>query len=257
MRTDKERLRELKEIKGAIREDPNYLVIGIDTAKGKHHACFTLSSGRMLAKDIPFSNTRYGFERILTEIKRYGSREVSGIICGLESTGNYQKPLADYLSQQGLDVVLVSTLAVNQNRQMLNVSWDKNDQKDAFTIADLVSQGKFLFYHFVEGRYSNASRMLKVYMRLIKEQSRLKVRLRNNVLSAVFPELDRIFKDIGNPAVLNILEKYPTPLHIREVSGVEFIRSVLPHRYSWHYLPRIKSAYEAAKNKHKLPDWYQ
>lgn len=64
MRTDKERLREFKEIKGAIRKDPNYLIIGIDTAKTKHHACFILSSGKMLAKDISFGNTRYGFERL-------------------------------------------------------------------------------------------------------------------------------------------------------------------------------------------------
>lgn len=247
MRTDKERLRKFKEIKEAIRKDPNYLVIGIDTAKVKHHACFTLSSGSMLVKDIPFSNGRYGFEQLFTEIEHYGSRDVSGIVCGLESTGNYQKPLADYLSHKGLDVVLVSTLAVNQNRLMLNVSWDKSDRKDAFTIADLVSQGKFLFYHFQEERYSNASRMLRVYMRLVKEQSRLKVRLRNNVLSVIFPELDRIFKDIGNPAVINILEKYPTPSHIRDLSDEDFINSVLPPRYSWHYLPRIKGAYEVAQ----------
>jgi transposase len=247
MRSDKERLREFKEIKEAIRKDPNYLVIGIDVAKVKHHACFTLSSGRILAKDIPFSNTRYGFERLFKEIQRYGSNDVSGIICGLESTGNYQKPLADYLSHKGLNVVLVSTLAVSQNRQMLNVSWDKSDKKDAFNIADLIGQGKFLFHQFEEERYSNASRMLRVYMRLVKEQSRLKVKLRNSILSVVFPELDRIFKDIGNPAVLNILEKYPTPSQIRELSDHEFIYSVLPRRHSSRYLPRIKSAYQAAK----------
>jgi transposase len=201
----------------------------------------------MLARDIPFSNTRYGFERLLKEIQRYGSNDVSGIICGVESTGNYQKPLADYLSHKGLNVVLVSTLAVSQNRQMLNVSWDKSDKRDAFTIADLVSQGKFLFYQFQEEKYSNASRMLRVYMRLVKEQSRLKVKLRNSILSVVFPELDSIFKDIDNPQVLNILEKYPTPSHIRGLSDDEFIYSVLPRTQSSRYLPRIKSTYQAAK----------
>lgn len=247
MRSDKERLEEFKEIKETIRKDPKYLVIGIDVAKFKHRACFILSSGRMLVKDIPFSNTRYGFDRLFKEIQRYGSNDVSGIICGVESTGNYQKPLADYLSNKGLNVVLVSTLAVSQNRQMLDVSWDRNDPKDAFNIADLVSQGKFLFYHFQEERYSNASRMLRVYMGLVKEQSRLKVKLRNSILSVVFPELDRIFKDITNPAVLNILQKYPTPSHIRGLSDDEFIYSVLPRTYGSRYLPRIKSTYQAAK----------
>ncbi|RLC75449.1 MAG: hypothetical protein DRI61_14890, partial [Chloroflexi bacterium] len=137
----------------------------------------------------------------------------------------------------------LAKLTVINDAIFINVSWDNNDRKDAFTIADLVSQGKFLFYHFAEEKYSNASRMLRVHARLIKEQSRLKVRLRNNVLSVVFLELDRIFKDIGNPALLSILEKYPSPSYIQEVSEEEFIYSVLPARYSWHYLPRIKSVY--------------
>ncbi len=141
----------------------------------------------------------------------------------------------------------MAKLTVINDAIFINVSWDNNDRKDAFTIADLVSQGKFLFYHFAEEKYSNASRMLRVHARLIKEQSRLKVRLRNNVLSVVFLELDRIFKDIGNPALLSILEKYPSPSYIQEVSEEEFIYSVLPARYSWHYLPRIKSVYQVAQ----------
>ncbi len=45
-------------------------------------------------------------------------------------------------------VVLVGGVAIKNNRQLLNDRWDKNDDKDAANVADLIAQGKCLFYEY-------------------------------------------------------------------------------------------------------------
>jgi len=250
MRNDAERLREFRKLKEAIRTDPNYLIVGIDTAKLRHHACFLLSSGKIVARDFCFSNTWEGFEGLLGRIRKYCEETgFSKVICGLESTGNYQKPLADFLYKNGLMVVLVSTLAVSKNRFMLDVSWDKNDQKDALNIADLIAQGKFLFCTFSEERYLEASRLVRLYYRVAKERACLKIRLRNNILSTLFPEFERIFKrDISDPLAVRILQKYPHPALIQSVSEKDFISSVLIKRHMPSSKRRAYQVYRTAKN---------
>ena len=47
-------------------------------------------------------------------------------------------------------VVLVSGVAVKRNRELLDGRWDKHDTKDASNIADLISQGKCLYYDYPE-----------------------------------------------------------------------------------------------------------
>ena len=64
----------------------------------------------------------------------------------MEPTGNYHKPLANWLLEQGQLLVLVSNHAIAENRQTLDGRWDKNDTKDSANVADLVSQGKCQFF---------------------------------------------------------------------------------------------------------------
>jgi hypothetical protein len=65
---------------------------------------------------------------------------------GIEPAANYHKPLAEFLINKKHDLVLVSGVAVKRNRELLDGRWDKNDMKDSANVADLISQGKCLFY---------------------------------------------------------------------------------------------------------------
>jgi len=67
---------------------------------------------------------------------------------GVEPTANYHKPLAEFLINKNYDLVLVSGVAVKRNRELLDGRWDKNDMKDSANVADLISQGKCLFYEY-------------------------------------------------------------------------------------------------------------
>ncbi len=153
---------------------------------------------------------------------RKKSPELIETIYGLESTGNYHKPLAYYLKKRGGDVVFVSTLAVRRNRETIDVSWDKSDRKDAENIADLVSQGKFFYCEMEEGLYADSRRLIRHYMSLQEEQTRLKIKLRNDVLSLIFPELDGLFANMGSKLLRKILSQTPYPGQIRRQTAEEF-----------------------------------
>jgi hypothetical protein len=58
--------------------------------------------------------------------------------------------LAEYLIRQNEQVVYVSNVAVKKNRALLDGRWDKNCKKDAANVADLVGQGRCLFYDVPE-----------------------------------------------------------------------------------------------------------
>ena len=146
---DSIRLEQFRQIRKEIRGSSEYLIIGIDVAKDKHYAFCGTATGKTLLKRLIFENTIEGFEKLLIQedaLKvKYGFEKV---IYGVEPTGNYHKPLGEHLIKCCRNVVLVSGAAVKNNRKIMDCRWDKHDTKDAAVIADLISQGKFLFYEY-------------------------------------------------------------------------------------------------------------
>ena len=127
----------VKEITGS----DQYLVVGIDVAKEKHHAFMGSATGKSLFRKLIFENNLDGFSRLLKTAEAIKSQNsLCKIVYGLEPTGNYHKPLARHLIHCDCNVVLVSGVAVKRNRELLNGRWDKNDTKCAANIADLVSR---------------------------------------------------------------------------------------------------------------------
>jgi transposase len=109
----------------------------------------------------------------------------------MEPTGNYHKPLIHWLTEKGYLVVFVAGNAVKDNRELLDGRWDKNDTKDSANVADLISQGKCLFYENPEADILALRNLLSVRRHLKKEIHRLRMRIRNGLLAKYFPEMDR------------------------------------------------------------------
>ena len=177
-----------------VRSSNEYLVIGIDVAKDKHHAFMGTATGKSLFRKLIFENDINGFSRLLKtadEIK--WQNNLSKIVYGLESTGNYHKPLASYLIRCGSNVVLVSGEAVKKNRSLLDGRWDKHDTKCAANIADLVSRGRCLYYDSPSSGIIEIRSLLSLRRRLKREEHGLRMRIRNNLLAKYFPELDRFY----------------------------------------------------------------
>ena len=146
---DRIRLEQFRQMRREIRGSEEYLVVGIDVGKEKHHAFFGTATGKTLLRRMVFENSREGFEKLLAQVEAMKVQGGLGKeVFGLEPTANYHKPLADYLVRRMGQVVLVSGVAVKANRKSLDGRWDKHDVGDAANVADLVSQGKCLFYEY-------------------------------------------------------------------------------------------------------------
>ena len=58
------RLGEFRQLKKEIRGSREYLIVGIDVAKEKHHAFFGTATGKTLLRRLVFENSMTGFSRM-------------------------------------------------------------------------------------------------------------------------------------------------------------------------------------------------
>jgi transposase len=182
------------QIKSEIRGSHDYMVVGIDVAKDKHHAFMGSATGKSLLRRLIFENNLEGFRKLLERSEAVRIQyALNKVVYGMEPTGNYHKPLGAYLIRSGRHVVLVTGKAVKNNRELLDGRWDKHDTKDAANIADLVSRGKCLYYDYPSASISQLRQLLSLRRRFKKEEHSLRIRIRNNLLALYFPELDRFY----------------------------------------------------------------
>ncbi len=171
-----------------------YMVVGIDVAKDTHHAFVGTTRGICLFKKLIFENSLEGCTKLLETVDQLKTQNcLETVVYGLEPTGNYHKPLARHLIRCGCNVVLVAGQAIKNNRILLDGRWDKNDDKDAANVADLVSRGKCLYYDCPSPEIDELRGLLSLRRRLKREEHSLRMRIRNNLLAQYFPEMDRYY----------------------------------------------------------------
>ena len=113
MKSDRNRLEEFRQLRQEIRHSEEYLIVGIDVAKDRHHAFFGTATGKTLLKRFVFDNTYEGFRKLLDQTEALRVRhELSKVVYGMEPTANYHKPLGEGLIELGRSVVLVSGVTV-------------------------------------------------------------------------------------------------------------------------------------------------
>lgn len=188
------RLEQFRQFKKKIRGSEDYLIVGIDVAKHKHSAFFGTPTGKTLLRRLVFENSVEGFERLLIQERalkvQHGHKRA---VFGFEPTGNYHKPLGDFLVKCAHTVVMVCGVAVKRNRELLDGRWDKHDMKDSANVADLICQGKCLFYEYPPMALRNLRDLLALKKRLKKQEHGVRVRIRNHLLARYFPELDKCY----------------------------------------------------------------
>jgi len=209
-----------------VRSSNEYLVVGIDVAKDKHHAFMGTATGKSLFRKLIFENNIEGFSRLLKTADEIKSQnDLSKIVYGLEPTGNYHKPLSRHLIRCDCNVVMVTGQAVKKNRYLLDGRWDKNDIKDAANIADLVSRGRCLYYDGPSPSIIEIRSLLSLRRRLKREEHGLRMRIRNNLLAQYFPELDRFYSACESES-LSIIRYFLDPDTIAAMELGEFFHLV-------------------------------
>jgi transposase len=243
-KNDDSRLEMFRQMKREVRGSEEYLLVGIDVAKDHHDAFFGSARGKTFLRKLVFETTREGFEKLCLHADAIGSQHgLKKIAFGLEPTADYHKALGEYLITQGHRVVLVAGSAVKKNRELLDGRWDKHDAKDAANVADLIGQGKCLFYEFPSSDLRELRSLLSLKRKLKKTEQSYRVRIRNHLIAQYFPEMDSYFTCGEGPA---IVKWCLDPKEIASFPFDEFVRMVSSRNGGQKQVTRLREIYEKA-----------
>jgi transposase len=243
-----EEVRKFEELKASLRRGDARLLVGIDVAKDAHVARVEHSDGTVLLEKVGIANTREGFESFRNRLEELRKTTGLEVVCAMEPSGGYQKLIGNYLEQQcGYRVVQVSGVVANRNRRTMGGSWLKTDSRDAENLVDLLRQGKIIRYESSCGALEEARRLLKCERMMAQESSRVKVRMRNRLLSVSFPELEEIYSDMNTPDLLTILRTCPSAKEITRISEEDFLGRFPRITWGGWRVRRLKQVYEKAR----------
>lgn len=245
---DRIRLEEFRQLKKQIRGSEEHLIVGIDVAKDKHNAFFGTARGKTLLKRLVFENTIEGFKRLLIQEEALKVQHgLEKTVFGLEPTANYHKPLGEFLIKCARMVVLVSGVAVKRNRELLDGRWDKHDTKDSANVADLISQGKCLFYEYPPMPLRELRSLVSLKRRLKKQEHGIKARIRNHILAQYFPELDRYYGQSESDG-LAVVRWCGNPSVIAGLEYAQFAQLVAPRKRSLAQQKRLQVVWKLASD---------
>jgi transposase len=188
MEDNAQRVKRFRELKATLRTDRTRLLVGLDVAQAEHVVHLRHAHTRVVTPALTIPNTTRGFAQLWAAITR--ARHTTGcreVVCGLEPTGTYHQTVAAFLERQGADVLLISSSVAYWNRRTQDGTWDKNDRKDAANCADLLEQGKVLFYSQPTGPLADLRRLVKLLRRARAELASCKARWRTTLRPALAP----------------------------------------------------------------------
>ncbi len=230
----------------SVRGNRHYLLVGIDVAKERHHAFFGTATGKTLLKRLIFDNNREGFEQLIERAEQLMvAHSCRYVAFGLEPTGNYHKPLANWLLEKKQLLVLVSNKAVADNRESLDGRWDKHDTKDSANVADLMAQGKCQFFEKPSAELSALRSLLSFRKRLKRDEHSLRMQIRNGLLVRHFPEMDRLWGKCLKEN-LAIVRSFLDPRTISAMPFNDFLRRVTDRDRGLRQVKRLQRIYDAA-----------
>jgi transposase len=188
VRTNAARVKRFRELKATLRTQRERLLIGLDIAQAEHVVHVRHAHTRVVIPELTIPNSTRGFTQLWARIQQaQRATRCPEVVCGLEPTGTYHEAGAGFLEGQGADVVLVSSAVAYWNRRTQDATWDKHDRKDAANCADLLEQGKVLFYSQPDGPLAELRRLVRCLRRARAELAACKARWRTTLRPALGP----------------------------------------------------------------------
>lgn len=220
-------------------------VVGVDAGKFQHCLVVRPKGGRD-SKPLKFHTTREDFERIAQHIlSTAGVDSPAGVLVGIEHAGNCGATFAHFLHEAGFDVVSVLPSDTRSFQQVVHRQPLKTDEKDAILITDLVAQGRFVSYAFMDPPYAELRYLVSAIERVTLQQSASVTRLRN-VLHVAFPEFEVLVGSMTKSrAPLRVLAAFPGPaavLAARRSRVVQVVEEASRGHYGEPFADRLIKA---------------
>ena len=209
----------------------NTLIVGVDIAKETHWARFVDYRGMEIGKTVSFTSDKKGFEKIIAQIEticksKILKNPINKIIIGMEPTGHYWKPLANYLVKKEYRVVCVNPYHTKKAKELDDNSPTASDKKDAITIARLVKDGRYFMPYLPEEVYAELRILTNIRHGILKRNSAAKNNI-TAVFDEYFPEITRVFKNpLKGKASRQILKSCPFPGMILALGENEVLKKI-------------------------------
>jgi transposase len=206
---------------------PGTLFVGIDLALDRNVAVVLTEHAEQLTR-FGFPNERDGYDylyRRLDTLREH--QQAPAVLVGMEPTNYFWKLLASDMEQQRPDYSyrLVNPYTVKKNREGDQLDRSKDDNRDAFTIGNLLRTGKYTETRLLHGGYAELRQYVTLHERLKGDARRQKILIRN-IAGQLFPELPRVFKDLAGETALAMLRSHAAAVTPRNKSQDRFITDV-------------------------------
>jgi len=187
------------------------LVIGMDIGSEFNAACFMDKEGNVLGRYPTIYNSRKGFDYFQAMVvKTRRKHRLTDVLIGMEPTGHYWRKIAFFAKEQGYDVRFVRTTAVKHQRELDESSSAKSDIKDAYTIGNIVREGKYIDTVIEESVFRQLRTLAHARERILRYIVGSTHGLQA-VLNDYFPELRHLFWSMRSKGLWRLLETYPFP----------------------------------------------
>jgi len=224
-------------------------LVAIDVAKYANDVLIELPSGEK--RKCRVSNTMVDWQRLAAFLQStHAPCQIA-----FEATGDYHRPLAYFLQQQGFSLSLVSSIAVARTRDALYNSWDKNDSKDAQVILHLLRTGATQVYHDpLRSGSHDLQELANTYQQISLRKTRLQHSIMTHYLPLYFPEAERYSHSTRAEWFTQLLLLTPCPAAVLKYGKQEFICGA--NRLSGHKNDKsrwLADFYESACSSIALP----
>ena len=187
------------------------LVIGMDIGCEFNAMCLMNKEGTVLGRYPKIYNSRKGFDYFHGVIesmkKKYGFTDV---LIGMEPTGHYWRKIAFFAMDKNYEVRFIRTTALKHQRELDESSSAKNDIRDAYTIANIVREGKYIDTVIEDGIFRQLRTLAHTRERIQRISTGAKHALKG-VLEDYFPELKNIFWSMKAKGLWALLTRCPFP----------------------------------------------
>jgi len=194
------------------------LVIGMDIGCEFNAMCLMSKEGTVLGRYPKIYNSRKGFDYFQTVIesmkKKYG---FNNVLIGMEPTGNYWRKIAFFAIDKGNEVRFIRTTALKHQRELDESSSSKNDMRDAYTIANIVREGKYIDTVIEDGIFRQLRTLAHTRERIQRSNAGSKHALKG-ALEDYFPELKNIFWSMKAKGLWALLERCPFPEDVLNIT---------------------------------------
>jgi transposase len=208
---------------------PGTVFVGVDLALDRNVAVVLTERAEQLAR-FGFSNERDGYDYFYRHLETIQERQQApAVLVGMEPTNYFWKLLAADMEHHRPDYGyrLVNPYTVKKNREGDQLDRSKDDNRDAFTIGDLLRTGKYTETRLLHDVYAELRQHVTLHSRLRRDMRRQKTLIRN-ISGQLFPELPRVFKDITSATALAMLWNHAAAEAVRDMSQEAFIAAVRP-----------------------------